>query len=83
MAVDKIKKRLIEHTESVTTSSSGSASLHNYPDGVAVSGRCTTQDAVVIPVQSQTGVPWVKVHNWDLTPVSNKTVTVVVTFARE
>jgi hypothetical protein len=82
MASDKIKKRFIEHTESVTTSASGSASLHGYPDGVAVSGRCTSQDSIVIPVYTQTGVPWVKVQNWDLSPVSNKTVTVVVTFAR-
>lgn len=82
MASGTIKRNisLVQHTQTVTTSASGSSALSAYPSGTPISGRCTSRDAIVIPVLSKSGAPWVKVVNWDLSPVSNTSVTVLVTF---
>ena len=84
MATGTIKKPGVvytQHTQTVTTSSSGSAALDNAPQGVAVAAYCSSNDVIVLPVYTTTGQPWVKVLNWDMTVYGNKTVTVVVIFA--
>ena len=72
---------IVTHRQQITTSSSGSSALANYPDGIPISGRCVTNaDVIVFPVVASSGAIWVTVKNWNFSAYANQTLTVEITF---
>jgi len=69
-----IKNIVKTDTTTITTSGTGSASIGNSRYVIAV--NIPDYDYLAIPVRSQTNYCWVKILNWDMTPVANTTLTI-------